>query len=62
MSSTNGSIEFIHNQIELAKGDMSDEDIYLELRELQTNYRYGGGVGLVYTFGSIYNNVVNPRF
>lgn len=58
----NGSVEFVHNQIELAKGDMSDEDIYLELRELQTNYRYSAGVGLVYTFGSIYNNIVNPRF
>jgi hypothetical protein len=58
----NGGIEFIHNQIELAKGGRSDEDVYLRLRELETNYRFEGGVGLTYTFGSIYNNVVNPRF
>jgi len=57
-----GSVAFIHNQIELAKGDRTDEDIYLRLRELQTNFRVEGGLALVYTFGSIYNNVVNPRF
>lgn len=60
--SLNGGVEILHNQIELAKGDRSDEDVYLRLRELETNYRVDGGVGLVYTFGSIFNNVVNPRF
>lgn len=60
--SLNGGIELIHNQIELARGGISDEDIYLRLRELETNYRIDGGIGLAYTFGSIYNNVVNPRF
>ncbi len=34
----------------------------LRIRQLETNYRYFGSVGLRYTFGSIYNNVVNPRF
>ncbi len=58
----NGGVAFIHNQIELAKGDRSYEDIYLRLRELETNFRYEGGVGISYTFGSIYNNIVNPRF
>lgn len=58
----NGGVAFIHNQIELAKGDRSAEDVYLRLSELETNYRYEAGVGLTYTFGSIYNNVVNPRF
>ncbi|MBE0675018.1 MAG: DUF481 domain-containing protein [Bacteroidales bacterium] len=60
--SINGGIELIHNQIELAKGSRSDEDVYLRLRELETSYRVDGGIGLVYTFGSIFNNVVNPRF
>ncbi len=60
--SINGGIEILHNQIELAKGGRSQEDVYLRLRELETNYRVDGGVGLVYTFGSIFNNVVNPRF
>lgn len=60
--SLNGRMAFIHNQIELAKGDRSAEDVYLRLRELQTNYRYDLGIGLQYTFGSIYSNIVNPRF
>ncbi|MBN1158373.1 MAG: hypothetical protein JXA61_03245, partial [Bacteroidales bacterium] len=57
-----GSAAFIHNQIELAKGGRSVEDIYLSLRELETNYSYTGRIGITYTFGSIYNNIVNPRF
>lgn len=60
--SVSGRAALIHNQIELAKGKRSDEDIYLKLRELETNYLYEAQVGLVYTFGSIYNNIVNPRF
>jgi len=59
--SVNGGASFIRDQITLAKGDVSEEDLYLRLRALQTSYRYNGSVGLSYTFGSIYNNVVNPR-
>lgn len=58
----NGTVSFIHNQIQLAKGDTSAEAMYLQLKELKTNYRYFGSVGITYTFGSIFNNVVNPRF
>ena len=57
-----GGMKFIHNQIELARGDRSAEDVYLRLAELETNYRFSASVGLTYTFGSIYNNIVNPRF
>ena len=60
--SVTGRMALIHNQIELPKGDRSAEEIYLRLRELETNYRYELGIGLKYTFGSIYNNIVNPRF
>ncbi|MBN2480494.1 MAG: hypothetical protein JXB19_02040 [Bacteroidales bacterium] len=58
----NGGVALIHNQIELAKGGRSEQEIYLRLKELETNFRYDGGVGISYTFGSIYNNIVNPRF
>ncbi|MBN2482230.1 MAG: hypothetical protein JXB19_10840 [Bacteroidales bacterium] len=58
----NGSVAFIHDQIELEKGSVSDEDLYLRLRALETAYRYEGSVGITYTFGSIFNNIVNPRF
>jgi len=58
----NGGVEFIHNQLELVKGDVDLEELLLRLRAMETAYRYEGSVGLSYTFGSIYNNVVNPRF
>jgi hypothetical protein len=57
-----GSAAYINDQINLRKGGISETDRLLQLREFSTNYRIQGGVGLTYTFGSIYNNVVNPRF
>ncbi len=58
----NGNISRIRNQLGLARGDASAEDVLLRRRALGTNYRYFLSVGLSYTFGSIFNNVVNPRF
>lgn len=60
--SLHGSMAFINNQIELPKGNRTDEEVFLRLKELETNYRYSLGVGLNYSFGSIYSNIVNPRF
>jgi hypothetical protein len=57
-----GAVAYINDQINLKKGGISDADRLLQLRELSTQYRIQGGIGLTYTFGSIYNNVVNPRF
>jgi hypothetical protein len=36
--------------------------ILVRMRELATGYRYYFSVGVSYSFGSIFNNVVNPRF
>lgn len=58
----NGSAARIRDQLNLVKGGASSEDVYLRLQELATAYDIMGSVGLSYTFGSIYNNVVNPRF
>lgn len=52
----------INDQINIAAGDTSDEELLLNLRQQSTSYSYGGSVGFEITFGSIYNNVVNPRF
>ena len=60
--SLNGSIERIHDQLSLSKEEIEEEDVYLRIRELATAYEYRGSIGLSYTFGSIYSNVVNPRF
>lgn len=52
----------INNQLSLPRGDASLEDVLLRSREIQTQYSYNFSIGLSYTFGSIYNNAVNPRF
>jgi len=52
----------IHNQLSLVKGEASLEEIILRRRQLETGYSYFFMFGLSYTFGSIYTNVVNPRF
>lgn len=57
-----GNLALIHDQISLPLGDASEEDILLSQRQLQTGYRFWANTGISYTFGSIYNSVVNPRF
>lgn len=57
----NGSYNRVRDQITLSAAGASQEEILLRLRQLQTNYRYYTSVGLSYTFGSVFNNVVNPR-
>ena len=52
----------IHDQIALVKGEASPNEILLRQKELETQYSYGFYGGISYTFGSIFNNVVNPRF
>ena len=58
----NGSVARIKDQISLLRGDISDADILVRRRQLGTDYRYNMRFNLTYRFGSIFNNVVNPRF
>ncbi|MEK6479577.1 hypothetical protein WJR50_18675 [Catalinimonas sp. 4WD22] len=51
----------IRDQLFLPKGDASLEEILLERRALSTDYELGFSVGVAYTFGSIYNSIVNTR-
>lgn len=60
--SVRGGIARIRDQLSLARGEYSEADVLLQLQELATDYSVDGGLGLTYTFGSIFNNVVNPRF
>ena len=53
--------ERIQDQLSLPAGDPSDEEVLLRRRERATTYELGGSIGISYTFGSIYNNVVNTR-
>lgn len=57
-----GRYALINDQLSIPKGDISDAEQLLDLRQQSTSYSYSGSVGIEYTFGSIYNNVVNPRF
>lgn len=57
-----GGAAHINDQVNLKKGVISEAERLLQLRELATKYRIEGGIEITYTFGSIYNNVVNPRF
>ena len=50
------------DQLSLRRGDASNEEILVRQRELATGYEYQIGFGISYSFGSIFNNVVNPRF
>jgi len=52
----------IHDQLSLPKGGATFEEILLRRKQIETNYSYWFSVGLSYTFGSIFTNVVNPRF
>jgi hypothetical protein len=57
-----GSASMIHDQLGLVKEDVPVDQILLQRKELATRYEYFTSFGFTYTFGSIYNNVVNPRF
>ncbi len=57
-----GTLNLINDLVALPKGDLSLEDILLQQRRQATSYQAQGSVGLSYTFGSKFTNVVNPRF
>jgi hypothetical protein len=57
-----GSVSRIHDQLYLPAEDATDEEILLRRRQLATSYRFRFSIGASYTFGSIFNNVVNTRF
>jgi hypothetical protein len=55
-------VSFLRDQLYLPRGNLSDQDRLLRLRQLETSYTYSVFLGLSYSFGSIFNNIVNPRF
>jgi len=57
-----GGAARVNDQLSLVKGELTQADILLQLQELKTSYNVDGRIGITYTFGSIYNNIVNPRF
>lgn len=57
-----GEYSRVRDQLALPKRDASTEEILLELRRLATSYDLKLQMGFSFRFGSIYSNVVNPRF
>lgn len=56
------SVSRTRDQIYLPRGTASPEEILLRQRQFATGYRYSLNFGVSYSFGSIFNNIVNPRF
>lgn len=57
-----GSYSRVRDQLSLPAGGATTEEVLLELKRLATNYSARLEMGITYRFGSIYSNVVNPRF
>lgn len=60
--SVNGEVAYVNDQLNLRKGSLTEAERLLRLKQQATKFQIGGGLSITYTFGSIYNNVVNPRF
>ena len=57
-----GNYSRVNDQLFLRKGKLTDAQVIARQQALATNYRYFLNFGISYTFGSITNSVVNPRF
>jgi hypothetical protein len=60
--SLEGSTSRIRDQLSFPRRGVTPEEVLLRLRRLQSGYEYDLQIGLTYTFGSIFNTIVNPRF
>ena len=60
--SFNAQYSRVRDQLSLAKAGATDEEILQHLKQLKTDYQFEAFIGLNYTFGSKFNNIVNPRF
>lgn len=52
----------VHDQINLAKGNVSAEDVLSRRRQLGSSFNIETFFGITYRFGSKLNNFVNPSF
>ena len=52
----------VRDQLFLPQAGATDEEVLLRRRQLETSFTYFVSAGFTYRFGSIFNNIVNPRF
>lgn len=57
-----GGFTLVNDQFFLSAEEISDSEVLLNQRALATNFNFWGGFNINYSFGSIYNSVVNVRF
>ena len=57
-----GTTSRIRDQVSIPRRGVTAEEVLLRLRRLRSGYEYNLQIGLTYTFGSIFNTIVNPRF
>ena len=55
-------MSYIADRINITKASLSDEEILLGIRQLDSSFSYFGHFGVSYRFGSQTNNIVNTRF
>ena len=55
-------VSYVNDQLYLEQKGATLEEILLNQKSLATQYEYKLQLGFQYTFGSIFNNVVNTRF
>ena len=56
-----GSYGIVRNQFYLPRDEATLEEVLLRQKRMATEYEFEFYFGIGYTFGSIYNNVVNTR-
>ena len=57
-----GNYTFVHDQINIRKGDIDLNQLLVKNQELLSSYDYNLGIGISYRFGSKFNSAVNPAF
>ena len=57
-----GNVSRVRDQVFLPRRGASEEEVLLRQRDRETDFDFRLNINLRFTFGSIFNNVVNPRF
>ncbi|HEY0464149.1 MAG TPA: hypothetical protein VGC79_08075 [Polyangiaceae bacterium] len=57
-----GRAALVRDQISLRQRSITDPEIVLRTAQQATNYTFEVQFGLSFSFGSVYNTIVNPRF
>lgn len=58
----NGKASWVRDQINLRGRTITNLELLLGTAEQPTDFNVNGSLGISYTFGSVHNTIVNPRF